>query len=107
MSNIHENQTTPATAIHASLRGIAIATAQVADHVLARPSELEAVTDSAKAINKQFTDLIDATSGFAEGGEKLRGAAAETAKATDWIGEQYSGRDNNPDGAIGRMSDFN
>ena len=79
-----------ALAISTGLHSVAESANRIADTIAARPNELEALTDSTKAINRQFSDLVDTASQYAESANKLRAATEETVKAADWIAGNYS-----------------
>ena len=97
------------------LVGISKSTAQIADTALTNPAEIPAALRSAKAISKQFADLIDRASKYAEEGKRFRETAAEVDKAAGWIGSNFPSDQCIPItngavdvvGAFGRMSDFN
>ena len=97
------------------LIGVSKTTAQIADTALINPAEIPAALQSAKAISKQFADLIDRASKYAEEGRRFRETAAEVEKAAGWIGSNFPSDRCIPItngaadvvGAFGRMSDFN
>ena len=79
------------TAIHRGLKSVAVGTAQIAEHVRKNPSEIPAALESAQAVNRQFTDLVDTASQFAQCADTLQAVTQETVKAGHWIGGQYCG----------------
>lgn len=83
--------TPAALAISTGLRSIAESTSQLAGHLYSNPAKIGAVAESAKGLNKQFSDLVEGAEKYAESANKLRAAASETVKASDWIGGQHSG----------------
>ena len=85
--------TPAAMAISTGLHSIAESTSQLAGHLYSNPAKIGAVAESAKGLNKQFSDLVEGAEKYAESANKLRAAASETVKASDWIGGQYSGED--------------
>ena len=117
-STTNAEQTSPTADVRAlcqGLVGISKSTAQIADTALTNPAEIPAALQSAKAISKQFADLIDRASKYAEEGKRFRETAAEAEKATDWIGSNFPSDQCIPItngavdvvGAFGRLSDFN
>ena len=87
------NQLTPtaSSAIYESLESIAVGTARVADHVRAYPADTSAALESAQAIAKQYSDLTDQASKFADENRRLRETAAEVNKTAGWVGSNFSG----------------
>ena len=79
-----------ALAISTGLHSVAESANRIADTIAARPNELEALAESAKGLNRKFSDLVDTASQYAESANKLRTATEETVKAADWIAGNYS-----------------
>ena len=111
-------QTSPTADVKAlcqGLIGVSKTTAQIADAALINPAEIPAALQSAKAISKQFADLIDRASKYAEEGKRFRETAAEVEKAAGWVGSNFPSGQCIPItngavdvfGAFGRLSDFN
>ena len=101
--------TAPATsAIHESLKSVAVSTARIADYIGKNPSGLPAAMESVQAVCKQFSELTDHASRFAESAKELRATAGETVKASDWIGSKFPSNvsDVSVSNAVGRMVDF-
>ena len=102
--------TPAALAISTGLHSVAKSADRIADYIAARPEKLEAVAESAKGLNRKFSDLVDTASQYAGSANKLRAAAQETVKASDWIAGNYSIGDvsvHNASGLVADMSVFN
>ena len=87
-------QTIPVTAVVQGLQGVAVATAEISDYLRRNPTALGEVAESGRSICKQFADLVDHTSNFADGSQRLREVAESAKTATDWIGGKYHGAGN-------------
>ena len=85
------NEKTAASAIHESLKSVAVSVAQIADYARTHPLELPVALESAKSVNRQFSDLVEDSQKFAESRERLRETATEVSQAAGWIGSNYSG----------------
>jgi len=81
---------TPASAVAAGLTGIAESTAKMANLLRANPGELRTVAESAKAFNKQYSDLVDGIQDYAEGYQRLQETTANVTQSAGWIGGNYS-----------------
>jgi uncharacterized phage infection (PIP) family protein YhgE len=98
--------TPAALAISTGLHSVAESANRIADTIAARPNELEVLADSAKGLNRKFSDLVDTASQYAESANKLRTAATETVKASDWIAGNYSIGDVSVHNAAGFVADI-
>ena len=95
-----------ALAISTGLHSVAKSANRIADTIAARPEKLEAVAESAKGLNRKFSDLVDTASQYAESANKLRTATEETVKAADWIAGNYSIGDVSVHNAAGFVADI-
>ena len=91
LSVFNAERTAPiaASAMFQGLSSFAESAAKMADQLRRHPDEVAPITESAVALNKQFTDLLVATSKATESGGELQRVAEETLRATDWIGNKY------------------
>ena len=95
-TNESGNQNVPmaVSAVHKGLHSIAVATAEIAEHVRTHPDNFGGATKAATSIGKQFADLTYAAEQVAENGQRLREVAAEASKASDWVAGQFCGNGN-------------
>jgi len=85
------NQSNAVSAVVSGLHSVAESANIIADHVIANPADLGAVATSAKAVGQQFTNLLDATTQFAQDSDLLWKTTAEVEKAAGWLGNNYPG----------------
>jgi len=85
------NQSNVVSAVVSGLHSVAESANVIADHVIANPADLGAVATSAKAVGQQFTNLLDATTQFAQNSDLLWKTTAEIEKAAGWLGNNYPG----------------
>ena len=92
IANASGNQTVPVmSAVSAGLARLGTSAMQMSEYILAHPADLKATTESARAIGRQFSELNDRVSEFAESNERLQAATQETVKASEWIAGQFCG----------------
>jgi methyl-accepting chemotaxis protein len=94
---------TAAVVIHQGLQCVAASTTQIADHIRTDATDIPTAIESAKAVSKQFTDLIDRASAFAKECRRLRETAEEVERATEWIGKKYCGGGVSVNNSFGRV----
>jgi len=76
-------------ALSRGLFSISKSTAQIADAVRNNPAEIPTALGSAEGIAKQFAELTDRASKYADEGKRFGETAAEVERATGWIGSNY------------------
>ena len=83
-----------ASALHRSLQSIATATAEVAERTRTHPADIPAALQSAKSIAKQFTDLTDQASRYADENRRFHKTANDVQRSAGWIGSSFCGAGN-------------
>ena len=88
-NNANQPTSSPALAVHDGMKSIATATIEIADYVRTHPSEASDLLERAKAVAKQYTELIDRSSQFVDERNRLQATAEEAVRASEWIGNRY------------------
>ena len=104
------NQTTTPTpavsAIHKGLTSLGQSAHRIAGYIRANPGELQAATESGRALQEQFGKLLESVEKFAGSANELRLTTEETTKAADWIGNKYPASVPVGNHTVGRVCDF-